>query len=121
MQFFLKLDPKIPDLFFESSAFADAGEYIHSVADRLKIKSVFSLMSCADQNSLCPPGYEEEETPWFDPQEGIDWLDVVIEHLRANPNAVANSKTLVNDLSDCRDVLRQAKSAGAKWHFAMDI
>jgi hypothetical protein len=121
MLFCLELDPQIPDLFFESSAFAWAGKYLDSVADQLKIKSVFELFSSAAQNDLCPPGYEETEVPWFDPEEGISWLDAVIRHVRANPAAVENAEELVQDLTECQDVLRKAKAAGSKWHFVMDI
>ena len=55
--------------------------------------------------------------PWFDPQEGIDWLDVVISHVRSNPAAVESSERLVQDLTECQDVLRKANAVGAKWHF----
>jgi hypothetical protein len=121
VQYYLELDPQIPELFFESSAFAEAGAYIDSVADELRIKSVFDLFSYEAQDDLCPPGYEEQETPWFDAQEGIDWLDVVIAHVRRNPAAVDRADKLVLDLTDCQNVLREAKAVGAKWHFAMDI
>jgi hypothetical protein len=114
MQYYLELDPEIPDVYFESSAFAGAGQYLDSIADQLKIKSVFELFSYAAQNDLCPPGYEETEAPWFDPQEGIDWLEVVIAHVRANPTAVERAERLVEDLTECQDVLRQAKAAGSK-------
>src|SRR5207253_10843366 len=115
MQYYLELDPEIPDVFFESSAFARAGEYLDSLAEMLKIKSVFELFSYAAQNDLCPPGYEEKEVPWFDPQEGIDWLDVVIAHVRANPSAIERADALVQDLTECQDALRKAQAAGAKW------
>jgi hypothetical protein len=121
MQYYLELDPKIPDLYFESSAFAGAGDYLDSVANQLKIKSIFELISYAAQNDLCPPGYEETEVPWFDPQEGIDWLEVVIRHVRVNSKAVERAEQLVQDLTECQDVLRKAKAAGSRWHFAMDI
>jgi hypothetical protein len=121
VQYYLELDPKTPDLWFESSAFAGAGQYLDSVAGQLKIKSVFELFSYAAQNDLCPRGCEETEVPWFDPQEGIDWLEVVIRHVRANPGAVERPDRLVRDLTECQDVLRKAKTAGSKWHFAMDI
>ena len=121
MQFYMELEPNIPDLGFESSAFADAGKYLDSVAGQLKIKNVYELFSYAAQDDLCPPGYEETEIPWFDPQEGIDWLAVVIAHLNANPEAVENAEELIRDLAHCQDILRKAQSTGAKWHFAMDI
>jgi len=121
VQYYLELNPKIPDLSFESSAFARAGKYLDSVADQLKIKSVFEFFSYDAQKDLFPPGYEDMEIPWFEPQEGIDWLDAVIAHVRANPGAVERAERLVQDLTECQGVLRRAMALGAKWHFAMDI
>jgi hypothetical protein len=121
VQYYLELNPEIPGLSFESSAFARAGAYLDSVAGQLKIKSVSELFSYEAQNDLCPPGHEETEVPWFDPQEGIDWLEVVIGHVRANPGAFERAQQLGQDLTECRDVLRTAMARGSKWHFAMDI
>ena len=118
VQFFLELEPNIPDLYFESSAFADAGTYLDSIADKLKIKSVYEFFSYAGQDDLCPPGYEETDVPWFDPQEGIDWINAVIAHLRATPSAVEDTEQLVGDLTNCKRVLHKAQAAGAKWHLA---
>ena len=110
MQYFLELNPAIPNLYFESSAFARAGSYIDSISEQLKIKSVFELFSYAAQNCICPPGYEETEVTWFDPQVGIDWLDVVTAHIRANPTAVEWADRVVEDLTECQDVLRKAQA-----------
>ena len=60
MQYYLELDSEIPDVFFENSAFAGAGGYLDSVADKLKIKTVFELFSYAVQNDLCPPSYARD-------------------------------------------------------------
>jgi hypothetical protein len=121
VQYYLELSPPVPDLVFESSAFARAGAYLDSVADQLKIKSVFEFFSYEPQRDLFPPGYEGMEEPWFDPREGIEWLDVVIDHVCANPDAVERPERLVQDLTECQNVLRRAMAARSKWHFAMDI
>jgi hypothetical protein len=117
VQYYLELDPKIPDVYFESSAFAGAGAYLDSVADKLKIKSIFELFSYAAQDDLCPPGYEEKETPWFDPQEGIDWLDVVIAHVRANPAAGCHrSAVLGRPVPSGYRSSTGLRSTGDLWH-----
>jgi hypothetical protein len=55
------------------------------MAGKLKIKTIFELMSYKAQNELCLPGCKETQVPWFDPQEGIDWLEVVIRHVNVPP------------------------------------
>ncbi len=123
MQYYVMLDNPEPgfDDCFESSILADASEELEAVEKHLKIKSHFELFSYTVQNDLCPPGYEETEIPWFEPDEGIAWLTAVIDHVRANPASVEHAEQLIEGLSHCRNVLRKANEIGAKWHFAMDI
>lgn len=121
MSFYLELNPKVPDLYFESKAFSKAEREIHAITDRLGLPSAFEFFSFAAQNDLCPPEHRETETPWFDAQVGIDWLEAVVTRVRSNPSSVPNAERLLADFSECIDVLQRAKAAGAKWHFAMDI
>ena len=106
---------------FESHIFSDVSNDIEEITKQLKIKSHLELFSYEAQNDLCPPGYQETEIPWFDAQEGIDWLEAVIGYIRANPSSVEEPDELLADLTDCGNVLRKAKAIGAKWHFWMDI
>lgn len=123
MQCYLALDNPEPgfDAHFESSTFADASEDLEAIESQLGIKSHFDLFSYAAQNSLCEPEDEETEIPWFDAQEGIDWLAAMIAHIRQHPSSVQRCEQLANDLTACQDVLRKAKGIAAKWHFEMDI
>lgn len=121
MQYYLELDPKIPDVYFESCAFPDASKQLEAIAEQLGLPSHFELFSYAAQNDLCPPECQETEIPWHDAQVGIDWLDAVTKHIQSNPNSVPNADQLLADFADCLTVLRRARGEGSKWHFAMDI
>jgi hypothetical protein len=121
VQYYMELDPKIPDIYFESSAFPDASDELLAIAKRLGLQSHFELFSYAAQNSLCPPEHQETVIPWFDAQVGIDWLDAISKHIRSEPASVPDADRLLSDFSDCLEVLRQAKAQNSKWHFAMDI
>ena len=121
MQYYLELDPPIPDLYFESSAFPAASEQLEAIAKKLGLPSHFELFSYAAQNDLCPPELQETQIPWFEPQAGIDWLDAVSKYIRSNPTSVQNAEPLLADFADCIDVLQRAKTHGSRWHFAMDI
>jgi hypothetical protein len=117
----LELNPEIPGVYFESSAFPKASDRLEAIAKRLGLPSHFDLFSYAAQNDLCPPEHQETEIPWHDPQVGIGWLEAVSSHIRAEPMSVPDAERLLKDFSQCIDVLRQAKSNGSRWHFAMDI
>jgi hypothetical protein len=121
VQYYLELDPKIADAYFESSAFPAASEQLEAIAERLGLPSHFELFSYAAQNDLCPPEHQETEIPWYEPQLGIDWLDAVSKHIQLDPKSVPNAERLLSDFAECKDVLQRAKSEGSKWHFAMDI
>lgn len=121
MQYYLELDPPIPDLHFESSVFPRASEQLETIADSLGLPSHFELFSYAAQNDLCPPEHQETVVPWFDAQVGIDWLKAVADYIRSNRVSVPQPDRLLSDLTQCSEVLNRAKSQGSKWHFAMDI
>ena len=121
MQYYLELDPKILDACFESSAFPKASEQLEAIAKRLALLNHFELFSFAAQNEVCAAEHWETEIPWFDAQLGIDWLDAVSTYIRSEPASVPNPERLLSDFSECKEVLRLAKTKGSKWHFAMDI
>ena len=121
MLYYLELDPKIPDLDFESSAFPNASDHLTAIAQRLGLPSHFERFSYAAQNDLCPPEHRETKTPWFDPQVGIDWLNAMSNHIRSNPTSVPDTERLLSDFAECSAALHRAKAEGSKWHFAMDF
>ncbi len=98
-----------------------ASDELRAITKRLGIKSIFELFSYSAQNSLCPPEHREKVVPWFEPADGIAWLEAIIGFIRADGSAVKNPEELLQDLASCQNILRQAQTAGAKWHFEMDI
>jgi hypothetical protein len=123
MFYYLALDNPSPgfDAVFESSTFSNNSNAIEAIAKTLKLKSIFDLMSLSEYNSLMPEGCEEAVVPWFDPQEGIDWLAAVIAAIQKDPSTITDSKRLIADLLKCQGILKQAQEINAKWHFGMDI
>lgn len=79
---YLELDNRSPgfDGCFESHRLSTNCDAAEQITGRLKIKSIFELMSLSEYNHLCPKGYKETEVRWFDPQEGIDWLSASSRH-----------------------------------------
>jgi hypothetical protein len=121
VQYYVELDPKIPDAYFESSAFPKASDQLLAITKRLGLQNHFELFSFAAQDHLCPPEHRETVVPWFEPSVGIDWLDSVSAHIRSEPASVPNADRLLADFSECTELLKKAKANGSKWHFAMDI
>ena len=121
MQYYLELNPPIPNVYFESSTFSKASEQLEAIAKRVGLPSHFDLFSYAAQNDLAPPEHQETEVPWFEPQVGIDWLDKVAQQIRAEPAAVPRAERLLADFAECRAALATAAATGSRWHFAMDI
>ncbi len=121
MQYYLELDPPVPNLYFESSEFPKASKQLEGVAKKLGLPSHFELFSYAAQNDLCPPEHQEAEIPWLEPRAGIDWLNAVSNYIRSDPSSVPDAEPLLADFADCIDVLQRAAVHGSKWHFAMDI
>ena len=123
MAFCISFDKKAPELRagFESSVLSDASKDINKFAKRLKIKNIYEFFSMSAQNELAPPEHREKAIPWFEAQEGIDWLAKVSGFIRKNPSSVKNSEQVLRDLGECSAILSKAKDVGAKWHFWMDI
>jgi hypothetical protein len=117
----LEFDREVADAAFESRAFADASDQLDAVVKELGLPSHFELFSYAAQNDLCDPENQETETPWYDAQAGLDWLERVMKYVRARPDSVPNATDLLTDLVRAHEILQRAKHAGAKWHFAMDF
>jgi hypothetical protein len=117
MPFCLILDKREPgfDESFESSLFENASDDIEQIELQLNIKHHLQYFKT-------PPNdlrVEDIETPWFEAQEGIDWLEAIIGHIRSNPSSVQHPNRLAARLKACQDILRKAKEIRARWHFEM--
>ena len=61
------------------------------------------------------------EEQWFAAQEGLDMVEKLAEHVRANPGAVKSAKGVLADLGEYREVFEKAKGIGARWHLQVDF
>lgn len=66
-------------------------------------------------------GMELPEQQWYEPQEGLDWVEMICAHVRANPSSVQNSEGVLADLEEYRTVLEQAKKIRARWNLQVDF
>jgi hypothetical protein len=121
VHYYLELDPKIADAYFESTAFPKASDQLLAIEKAIGIPSHFEFFSYSAQNHLCPPEHRETVVPWHEPQVGLDWLDAVCEYIRDNWTSIADAPRLLGDFAELRTILDRAKAQGSKWHFAMDI
>lgn len=59
-------------------------------------------------------------TSWFDAQEGINWVTLLLEKLyEEKPSFMTDA--LIEDLKEYLNVFNNTKEAGAKWHFGLDF
>ena len=123
--YFIVLDNKDPGFnpFVNGKAVAHAREAICAITERLGLKGIDDLTSFGefDEEFDVPEECRETETPWFEPQEGIDWIDAIREHIETNSLSVKHLARVLEDLDEYREVLQRASKIGAKWHFQMDL
>lgn len=97
-----------------------------------EVKDMMREMMLADMG-IDPDEIEEMELPdeikamelpdlkWYDPQEGLDWVSKVSEHVRTDSSSVRNPSGVLADLEEYRVVLEQAKQIGALWNLQVDF
>ena len=126
--FFIVLDREEPgfDTFVNGKSLAKDYETLEMVAGSLGLRPLGEYISYSPEEAremmeelgTDPDEIEGMELPekrWYDPQEGLDWVQKVCAHLEANPSAVKNTEGVLADLEEYRNVLEQAKAAGARW------
>jgi hypothetical protein len=68
-----------------------------------------------------PEGVELPAEQWFDPAEGPRAVRGLLDHIRAEPSAVPNSRRVVADLEATEQVLAAAAVQGIRFHLAVDF
>ncbi len=59
---------------------------------------------------------------WFEPKDGLQVFEFLIEHLRKNKSMFGNeTDDVISDLEDFRKVLEKAQEFDAKWHIEIEI
>jgi len=82
------------------------------------------MLGIEDENDL-PPEHESaiEKMPpeeWFDAMQGADFANKISEHIRANPESVAEPEAVLYDLQTMSTIMEKCSEHGLKWHFLVD-
>jgi len=64
---------------------------------------------------------ELPEQRWYDPQEGLDLVAQLVNHIRSNPSSVTNANGILTDLHEYQEVFEKSKTIGARWHLQVDF
>ena len=64
-------------------------------------------------------GPEAEE--WFEPEEGLSFVEKLSGYLKAHPDSIKNSAGILADLEEYEKVFAVLKQKKVKWHFAVDF
>lgn len=58
---------------------------------------------------------------WFEPSEGVTWVESILDKLREEPLATDDNAAVIEDLKDYLRVFREANTHGLKWHLEIDF
>jgi hypothetical protein len=132
--FFIVLDREDPgfDTTVNGKFLSQDAKRLGKVAELLGIRSLEEYVSYSPEEARAMmeemgtdpdeiEGLELPEQKWYDPQEGLDWVSQVCQHIQANPSHVKNAKGVLEDLEQYRGVLEQAKAVGARWNLQVDF
>lgn len=127
--YYIVLDDSNPgfDTFVNGKAVARAVAEIDALCEQERLGRLdqFIGQSVAEFGDLLGedielPESESVEAVWFDPDEGITFLDALTAKIRSDRSLPFRGDVL-EDLAEYRRVLVQAKAIRAKWHLAIDI
>jgi hypothetical protein len=132
--FFIVLDKEDPgfDTTINGKFLARESKRLEKVAKALGIRPLDDYVSYSPEEArgmMEDLGMDPEqiaatalpEQQWFDPQEGLDLVAKLTDHLRAKPDAVKNVKGVLADLGEYREVLEKAQVVGARWNLQVDF
>jgi hypothetical protein len=98
-------------------AIGRASSTIDGVARRLGLKTIDEF-ACFAAIGQAP---KQTEVPWFDAQEGLDWVLALRHHFESGSSTIKNAQAILDDLVEYEEVLLAAATIGARWHFEMDV
>lgn len=132
--FFIVLDRKDPgfDTMVNGKFLSQDAKRLEKIAKSLGIHPLEEYVSYSPEDARTMmeemgtdpdtiEGMQLPEQEWYDPQEGLDWVEQVSNHIRSNPSSVKNAKGVLADLDEYRTVLAQAKQVGARWNLQVDF
>ncbi len=117
--YFIVLDSEDPDFdpFVDGKMLAKYQDEVNALAERLGLKQFEDFLS-QDLSEFDVPDMDDL---WFEPSEGIKWVEVLIDHLKTNPEALPEAADVLEDLEDYLNVFKEAGSRGLKWHLELDF
>jgi len=109
---------------------AHTSDELDALAKRLTVRPLMEFFSAHpdevaglfDEESG-GPGLEGLEVPpemWFEADDGLKTVERLLAHMADNPNAVSDSKRVVEDLREFQSVLQRLSAERVKWHLSVD-
>ncbi|MGI9204533.1 MAG: hypothetical protein ACR2Q3_11010 [Woeseiaceae bacterium] len=117
--YFIVLNKEDPgfDAYVDGKMLTQQLDEINAVAASLGLRA-FEDHAFQD---LSEYGGPDMDVQWFDADEGINWVGTIKRHLQENPDAIADTGGVVEDLDDYCRVFEEAKKRGLKWHLELDF
>jgi hypothetical protein len=117
------------DIFVNGHALARNEDALEKLAMRLDVKPLLEFFS-ADQNSMAllldegagDPEWAKTLPPpqWFSPEDGLQTIVALLEHLKDAPAALGSETELViNELEEYQRVLRKTATRNLRWQLAV--
>ena len=126
--YYIVLDNDNPgfDTFVNGKFVAANLEKLDAICVELEIRRIdeFLQMSEDDISDLLGDDLEFSDAPqenWFEPKEGIAWVEALASHIEANPGAVDDPEGVLEDLAEYGGIFAKADKIGAKWRLNLDI
>lgn len=128
---FSKLEQDWPDD-INGKVLARAADCLDRVAKKANVPTLYDFYSITREDMICellggdpddPATYDETkllEEKWFDPDDGLRTLSVLIDYVERNPEAIVKQADVLDDLLAFKRHLMCAKDAGHLWHLAID-
>lgn len=123
LAYYIVLDKEDPgfDPFINGVFLAKEARRINKAAKKLGLKRLGDLTSYEEIADMIGIDSDEPQDMWFAAEEGIAWLEALIDRFREEPKLLKNPDGVIADLKECLGVLQKAEQIGARWRFSMDL
>ena len=117
--YFIVLDNEDPgfDAFVDGKLLTKHLDAVNQVADDLGLKH---FEDYANQD-LSEFGGPDMPPVWFEPSEGVAWVETLMARLRDKPLSTGDDEAILEDLEDYLRVFREAAERGFRWHLELDF
>lgn len=128
---YIAIEKQIPgfDPFVNGKAVSRAKETdIDRICTEAGVRSLWAYVSqdpdelagFLEDEGMTPEGNLPEEE-WYDPREGLSFVEKLSGHLKANPNCIKHSAAILEDLEEYESVFVVLVQNNIRWHFAVDF